>query len=72
MENPLLKFVGDFVEFASFIVPSMSCPNTDANAEAAERPPDVEAVIAAKVDASMLFFSEFVKCPKKSELIDGN
>ena len=49
----------------------MSCPNTDANAEAAERPPDVEAVIAAKVDASMLFFSELVKCPKKSELIDG-
>lgn len=53
------------------MLPSKSCPNTDANAEAAESPPDVEAVIAAKVDASMLFFSEFVRTPKKSLCIDG-
>ena len=69
-EYPLLKFRGVFGEFALLILPRISCPNTDANAEAAESPPDVEAVIAANVDASMLFFSELDKCPKKSEFID--
>ena len=70
-EYPLLKFKAVFDEFARLIVPSISWPKTDANAEAAESPPEVEAVIAAKVEASILFFSELVKPPKKSVFIIG-
>ena len=69
-EYPLLRFKAVFDELALFMVPSISWPNTDANAEAAESPPVVEAVIAAKVEANILFFSKLVKPPKKSEFID--
>jgi len=52
--------------------PSNSCPKTEARAESGERLPEVETVNAANVDASILFFSEFVSAPNKFGLIEGN
>jgi hypothetical protein len=69
------SFVECNAELEKFIppkFPSNSWPKTDARAESGERLSEVETENAANVDASILFFCEFVSAPNKFGLIEGN
>ena len=59
-------------ELDRFKPPNMLCPNTDAKADVGDIAPELEAVNAANVEASILFLSVFDKTPNTFGLIEEN